>query len=211
MYSIVKYCFPFFPISQLLRGTCRTDLFVKFTNLTKGNMVWAHFIAIGYYPTSIRISRPIPKEKVHRETTCFCFKKMYVDWENTVVTGMSGIEIEIPIKAKVSIFTDNDLMTINDDHFEINLVAQLLNQMYIVPVPPPRYDYYDDTQEGAATQLTPSTSTGTTALAPPFLAQLISCAIANHYLWHDCHFWWRRHLCWCRHCRQKLTSSSVPI
>ena len=28
MCSIVKYCFPFFLISRLLRGTCRTDLFV---------------------------------------------------------------------------------------------------------------------------------------------------------------------------------------
>ena len=39
----------------------------------------------------------------------------------------------------------------------------------------------------------------------PFLAQLISCAITNHYLQCDCHCWQ------CRHCRQKLTSSSVPI
>ena len=34
MHSIVKYCFPFFPILRLLRGTCRTDLFVEVTNLT---------------------------------------------------------------------------------------------------------------------------------------------------------------------------------
>ena len=38
----------------------------------------------------------------------------------------------------------------------------------------------------------------------PFLAQLISCAITNHSSGHDC----RR---WRQHCRQKLTSSSVPI
>ena len=38
-----------------------------------------------------------------------------------------------------------------------------------------------------------------------FLAQLISCAITNHYLQRDCHC---RHQ---QHCRQKLTSSSVPI
>ena len=28
MHSIVKYCFPFFPISGIVRGTRRTDLFV---------------------------------------------------------------------------------------------------------------------------------------------------------------------------------------
>ena len=56
MHSIVKYCFPFFLILRILRGTHRTDLFVEVTNFTKGNTVWAHFTSTGYYPTSIRIS-----------------------------------------------------------------------------------------------------------------------------------------------------------
>ena len=38
------------------------------------------------------------------------------------------------------------------------------------------------------------------------LAQLISCAITNHYLCHDCHCQHQH-----QHCRQKLTSRSVPI
>ena len=40
----------------------------------------------------------------------------------------------------------------------------------------------------------------------PFLAELISCAITNHSSGRDC-CCWHQH----RHCRQKLTSSSVPI
>ena len=64
-------------------------------------------------------------------------KKMHVNWNNMVVTGISGIPIEMPSKAKVSIFMDNDLMNINNDHFEINLIARLLNQIYVVPAPPP--------------------------------------------------------------------------
>ena len=31
MHSIVKYCFPFFPIWGILRGTHRMDLFVEVT------------------------------------------------------------------------------------------------------------------------------------------------------------------------------------
>ena len=53
MHSIVKYCFPFFPI---LRDTHRTDLFMEVTNLIKGNTVWAHFTSTGYYPILIRLS-----------------------------------------------------------------------------------------------------------------------------------------------------------
>ena len=67
---------------------------------------------------------------------------MIIDWTNTEFTGISGIRIEMPNEAKISIFTHNDLTHITDDHFEINLIACLLNQIYIVPSPqsPPRYD-----------------------------------------------------------------------
>ena len=56
MCSIVRYCFPFFLILRILRGTRRTDLFVEVTNLTKGNTILAHYTSTGYYPTSIRLS-----------------------------------------------------------------------------------------------------------------------------------------------------------
>ena len=100
MHSIVKYCFPFFPILRLLRGTHRTELFVEVTNLMKGNTVWAHFTLTGYYPTSIRLLRQIPKEKVCIDTSCFCFKTMHIDWDNTIATGISIIKIEMLTDAK---------------------------------------------------------------------------------------------------------------
>ena len=93
---------------------------------------------------------------------------MHIDWDIKVLTGISGIEIEMLTEAKVSIFTDNDLTHIDNDHFEINLVARLLNQIYVVPVPPPRYDYYGDPHANVIDESIPSTSTGATALAPPF-------------------------------------------
>ena len=67
---------------------------------------------------------------------------MITDWTNTEVTGISGIRIEMPSEAKISIFTDNDLTHITDDHFEIKLIARLLDQIYVVQLPqcPPRYE-----------------------------------------------------------------------
>ena len=56
---------------------------------------------------------------------------MIIDWMNTEVTGISGIRIEMPNKAKISNFTDN-LTHITDVHFQINLIACLLDQIYIV-------------------------------------------------------------------------------
>ena len=123
MCTLFKYCFPFLPISRILRTSCRTDLFVEVTNVMKGNTVWAHFMATRYFPTNIHLSRPIPKESVRTETHCCIFMQMIIDWTDTEVAGISGIRIEMPNEAKISIFTDNDLTHITDDHFEINLVA----------------------------------------------------------------------------------------
>ena len=111
----------------MLRTSSRTDLFIEVTNLTKGNTVWAHFTATGYFPTNIHLSGPIPKESVRIETSCCIFKQIIIDWTNTEVTSISGIRIEMPNEAKISIFTANDLTHITDDHFEINLIAHLLD------------------------------------------------------------------------------------
>ena len=91
--------------------------------------------------------------------------------DNTEVTGISGTKIGMPTEAKISIFTGYDLTHIIDDHFEINLVARLLNQIYVVPVSPPQYNYYDDPHTNVTDELILSTSTGATASAPLFHLQ----------------------------------------
>ena len=65
---------------------------------------------------------------------------MRVNWSSITVTGISGITIVMPEIAKVSM--DNDLTHITDDHFEIKLIARLLDQIYVVqpPLLPLRYD-----------------------------------------------------------------------
>ena len=89
----------------------------------KGNAIWAHYTLTGYYPTSIKLSQQIPTESVCITTSWCCFKMIHIDLDNTMVMGISGIKIDMPSDAKVSIFTNNDLTHINDDHFEINLVV----------------------------------------------------------------------------------------
>ena len=75
MHTLFKYCFPFLPVSRMLRTSQRTDLFVEVTNVMKGNTVWAHFMATGYFPTNILLSRPILEESVRIETCCCIFSK----------------------------------------------------------------------------------------------------------------------------------------
>ena len=61
-HTIFKYCFPFLPISRIVRTSRHTDLFVEVTNITKGNGIWAHFVSTGWFPTIFQLSRPIQKD-----------------------------------------------------------------------------------------------------------------------------------------------------
>ena len=63
-HTIFKYCFPFLLISRMVHMLQRTDLFVKVTNITKGNGIWAHFASTESFPSQIQMSRPIQKEDV---------------------------------------------------------------------------------------------------------------------------------------------------
>ena len=97
---------------------------------------------------------------------------MRVNWSNIIVTGISGMTIVMPEIAKVSIFTDNDLTHSTDDHFEVKLIARLLNQIYVVQplMLPPRYD---DAKYDEYSQLS-TTIGGTRPSAPQFPEHLHS-------------------------------------
>ena len=110
--TIFKYCFPFLPISCIVRMSRRTDLSVEVTNITKGNRIWAHFISTRYFPSQIQLSRPIQKDDIQIETVCCIFKRIRINWSSINVTGISGTMITMPDTAYVSIFTDNDLIHI---------------------------------------------------------------------------------------------------
>ena len=140
--TIFKYCFPFLPISHIVRTSRCMDLFVEVTNVTKGNGIWAHFVSTGCFPTQIQLSRLIQKDDVQIETVCCIFKWIRINWSTINVTGISVTMITMPDTAYVSIFMDNDLTHITEDHFEIKLIARLLDQMYVVQPPKflPRYD-----------------------------------------------------------------------
>ena len=91
---------------------------------------------------------------------------MRVNWSDITVTGISGMMIDMPEIAKVSIFTDNDLTYITGDHFEIKLIARLLNQIYVVQ-PPMLPLRYDDAPPGGYGYSQPSTSIGNARPSAP--------------------------------------------
>ena len=78
--TIFKYCFPFLPISCIIHTSRCTDLFVKVTNVTKSNGIWAHFALTRCFPSQIQISRQIQKEDVQIETFCCIFNCIKINW-----------------------------------------------------------------------------------------------------------------------------------
>ena len=149
-------------------------MFVEVTNVTKGNGIWAHFASPRCFPSQIQMSRQIQKEDVQIETFCCIFKCIRVNWSSIIVTGISGTIITMPDIAYVSIFMDNDLIHITEDHFKIKLIARLLNQIYVVqpPMLPPRND---DAPPGEYEYSQPYTCTdGVRPSAPQFPEQLHS-------------------------------------
>ena len=102
--------------------------------------------------------RQIQKEDVQIETFCCIFKHIRINWSSIIVTGISGTMITMPDIAYVSIFMDNDLTNITEDHFEIKLIARLLDQIYVVQ-PPMLLLKYDDAPPGEYEYSQPHTST----------------------------------------------------
>ena len=100
MRTLFKYCFPFLPISRIFQTSRRTDLFVEVTNMTKGNTVWAHFTATGYFPMNIHLSRLILKESVRIETRCCIFKQKIIDWTNTEVWVYLVLDLKCLMKLR---------------------------------------------------------------------------------------------------------------
>ena len=99
---------------------------------------------------------------------------MRVNWSSIIVTGISRITIVMPDIAYVSIFMDNDLTHITDDHFVIKLIARLLNQKYVIqpPMLPPRYD--DASPDEYEYSQSPASTDGARPSAPQFLEHLHS-------------------------------------
>ena len=167
-HTIFKYCFPFLLISHIVCTSQHRDMFVEVTNVTKGNGIWAHFALTRCFPSQIQMLRPIQKEGVQIETFCCIFKCIRINWLSIIVTGIPGTIITMPDIAYVSIFMDNDLTHITEDHFKIKLIARLLDQIYVVQPPmfPPRYD---DAPPEEYEYSQPHTSTdGTRPSAPQF-------------------------------------------
>ena len=87
--------------------------------------------------------------------------------------------ITMPDTAYVSVFTDNDLTHIREDHFEIKLIARLLDQMYVIQPPmfPPRYgDALPQEYEYSQPHMSTAGTRPSASQFPEHLHSLLTCS-----------------------------------
>ena len=54
--SIPQVCFPIYPVSDFLRGTAWTDIFVEVVNISTAKSIWAYFATCVIHPSQLRIT-----------------------------------------------------------------------------------------------------------------------------------------------------------
>ena len=109
--SLLRVCFSLYPFSTILQGTARTDIFVEVVNLASAEAMWAHFASMAVHPSQLRITGYPRAFDMHIIKLCCC-RQLQIDWQNIVLCDLDRNIIKLPALGKISIWSTNDLESI---------------------------------------------------------------------------------------------------
>ena len=112
--SLPRVCFPLYPFNTILRGTARTDIFVEVVNLASAEATWAHFATVAVRPSQLRITGYPTAYNMNIIKLCCC-KQLQEDWQNIILCDLDRNVIKLPALGQISIWTTNDLNTIESN------------------------------------------------------------------------------------------------
>ena len=131
--SLVRAAFPLYPLSRILRGKYRSDIFLEITNRSKGNTLWAHLKAVGLYPTSFTVNGQLTIEDIE-VTKCCCFKMIRINWRDVHIMDYTGKIHVMPNTTWLSILTESDLTNLNpEDAYDIRILGRILDHIMEIP------------------------------------------------------------------------------
>ena len=160
--ALVRAAFPWFPLSTIIRGKFRSDIFVEITNRSKGSAIWAHFKTVGVYPTSLLVTGALQLDDITITPIC-CFKRIGINWRNVTITDCTGFTYEMPDHSFASIFTEHDLTNFNpEDQYDIRIMGRILDLIMELPSAPP-----DVQAAGSSTISSAPPTHGSAAAQPP--------------------------------------------
>ena len=125
--SLPRVCFPLYPFSTILRGTARTDIFVEIVNLASAEAMWAHFASVAVHPSQLRITGYPRAYDMHIIKLCCC-RQLQVDWQNIILCDLDRNIIKLPALGKISIWSTNDLESIETNiPYQIRVYGRVLD------------------------------------------------------------------------------------
>ena len=125
--SLPRVCFPLYPFSTILPGTACTDIFVEVVNLASAEAMWAHFASMAVHPSQLQITGYPHAYDLHIIKLCCC-RQLPIDWQNIVLCDLDRNIIKLPTLGKVSLWSTNDLESIETNiPYQIRVYGRVLD------------------------------------------------------------------------------------
>ena len=90
------------------------DIFVEVVNLALVEAVWAHFVTVAIHPSQLRITGYLRVLDMNVIKLCCC-RQLQVDWQNIILCDLDQNIIKLPALGKVSLWSTNDLVAIEQN------------------------------------------------------------------------------------------------
>ena len=103
------------------------DIFVEVVNLASAEALWAHFASVAVQPLQLRITGYPRVFDMHIIKLCCC-RQLQVDWQNIVLCNLDWNIIKLPALRKISIWSTNDLASIETHMpYQIRVYGRVLD------------------------------------------------------------------------------------
>ena len=89
--------------------------------------MWAHFASVAVHPSQLRITGYQRAYDMHIIKLCCC-RQLQVDWQNIILCNLDRNIIKLPALGKISIWSTNDLESIQTNiPYQIRVYGRVLD------------------------------------------------------------------------------------
>ena len=146
--SIPQVCFQIYPVSNFLRGTARTDIFVEVVNISTAKSIWAYFATCAVHPSQLRITGYPSARDMSIIKVC-CMHQLQVDWQNIILCDTKQHVVKLPVCGHLSVWQTDSLESIQTNQlYQIKVFGCILDQIMPIEIKddvmqlPPDYRLY---------------------------------------------------------------------
>ena len=146
--SIPRVCFPIYPVSNFLRGTAQTDIFVEVVNISTAKSIWAYFATCAVHPSQLRITGYPSAQAMSIIKVC-CMRQLQIDWQNIILCDTKQHVVKLPVCRHLSVWQTDSLESIQTNQlYQIKVFGHILDQIMPIEIkddvmqPPPDYQLY---------------------------------------------------------------------